>query len=552
MQPTRDLLKGHRNHGTPLFPWDHYFTTMAEGDVALGRGEELAVKSWFVRKGPSDSPFLFFGGLSRCLQVFQDLRTDTPVFLRGMREMGAGRPLLEYLREHKRLSLRVYAPPEGSVFVPHEPVVTLEGPLPFMRLAEGILITECNFPSLQMTVAHRVLRAGLPGAVLEFGRRRAQDPYRSTLYSYMAGIPLTSNDEIREIWDIPVTGTMGHEWIQGFGKSHLYRCEKYTQYFTDHNEYKTWVRQFGSELASFDAWLEAHPDKPILLVDTINTLQSGIPNAILAFKHHQERIKKAGGIPGVRLDSGRLGWLALAAVKMLNQAHLSEARIVLSGDLDEFRMQQIKQEIRDQAKEFGLEAEKVISRIIWGVGTRLVTCANDPSLNAAAKLMAVSDFATIKISDTAIKSSIPGNNRSAWICVGDELLCVLVYSVRDHEVRNGELVDRRTGKIVETLVVYDKDEGYKSLRIPPGYRAEPRQRLVFDSISGGGILWKNLGQKTLDYVITHVRKEVSRLHPATLTLHNPWPIKLSLTPELSELRQTMMKARVLREDLLCL
>ena len=460
---------------------------------------------------------------------------------------GYGEPLIEYLTQQEKFRVRLHAPLEGSVIVPYEPAVTIEAPLPFIRLAEGVLTASCNAPTQLMTVANRTVRAGAPGIVMEFGRRKSLCSVLTSLYCHLGGVRVTSNEEVADIWDIPGAGTVGHEWPMGFGREQMGACESYLSFFGSDGELSEWVARYGSDLASFDAQLEVDPNSPILIVDTINTLRSGVPNAILAFKRHRERI---AGMSGIRIDSGRLAWLTLASVKMLDEAELSEVRIALSGDLDEYRMEEIKREIRDTAHEFGFDAEEVLARIIWGVGSRLVTCANDPAFRGAAKLSEVEGHPTLKISNTLGKSSIPGNLRSAWIWAGGELLCVLAYHPQNYNVVSDKLVHLSTGEVIEDLQVFDKDEKRKALTIPKTHVAEPRQRMLFDSIRRPETATANWARETLDDVIARVGNQVSQLHPAALRLHNPWSIKLSLTPELFGLRHQMMELGIIHESML--
>lgn len=498
-----------------LLPFDHYFATMAAGDVALGRAGIPAVKSFFIRKGPWDSPFVTLFGLEEVLWVLQHLRLDNPDFIDAMKDMGVGDPkFLVWLEREKRLKVQVLAPPEGSLFVPSEPVVTFRGTLPHLRLVEGLVIEKFNFRSLVGLKALRCCLAAEGGKILEFGRRRAQNHLTATLYAHLGGCTATSNDEIRRIADIPAKGTMGHEWVQSF----------------------------SSELEAFRAWVSVNPHAPILLVDTMATLESGVPNAIKAFDEYRDRIIAAKGRRGIRLDSGDLAYLTLASARMLSDSGYTDALIVLSSDLDEFEIRRIRAEIKERAGEFGLDPKHILSLLVWGVGTNLVTCAGNPALGGIAKLVEVNGNPVIKLSNDEAKVTIPGDNRSAWVFDEEGLVTVLVYSRSRYYIEDGHLFTCDGGRVVG-MKMRDPNKPGQWTVLEKHHHLEARQKLIFDSSHGDGIA---LGDSpTLESVRTHVRDEVTHLHPTQQRTERPWKINLSLTEDLCELRARMREQRVL-------
>lgn len=271
----------------------------------------------------------------------------------------------------------------------------------------------------------------------EFSRRRAQNDITTTLYAHLAGIDISSNAEIRRGADIPVSGSMGHEWIQSF----------------------------GDEYEAFDRWLEINPDRPILLVDTISTLKSGVPNAIKAFKKHWNRIKEIGGIPGIRNDSGDLAYLTIEESRMLDEAGLFEVMIFETNDLDEYSIQSIKEQILRESYSSNaviptnMSSNRILRKLVWACGTNPGTCSDQPSIGGVVKLTSIEndlgeEKAVIKIAhDNPIKTSIPGSNRSAHVYTEDgELLCCLIYH-KDEKVEKTEIAyhpDDKSKKIILT------------------------------------------------------------------------------------------------------
>lgn len=499
-----------------LYPWDHYCAGMAQTDFLEGNADVVAAKSFFVREAPFGGAYALFGGLTSFLRQLSSYRFSQEV-CEGLREQGFRKEWIQFLRRRKRLRIKVISHREGSVFVAHEPVVSLVGPLHDLRLAEGMLLPAVNPTSLMLTKWHRIVEEARPAGMIDFGRRRAQNAPRSTLCAYLAGCSSTSNSQIRSFFDIPLTGTMGHEYVQSHG-----------------NEYE-----------AFDRWLRHNPAKPVLLVDTVNTLESGIPNAAAAFKKHWRRIKNAGGKPMVRIDSGDLAYLALAAIRKLNDADLAEVQIVLTNDLDEYLVASIKQQIRDNAHQFSMDAEAALSRIAaFPAGTKPATCFDQPSLGGVAKLMEIAGSACIKISDNPAKTSIPGLNTSAFVWEEDKLVGVLLYPYRFYQAGQEGLTLQLSGANITALRLLDPNDSSKAKTLT-SYSLEPRQFLVYDD--GFTEEWDN---PCLEDIRRRVAEDTAKLHWSHKRLINPHSIKLSVLPETYELRRRMIAERVLRSDLL--
>lgn len=508
--PRENLLEGIRTlFPMELLPWDDYYMRMAQGDFLCGRHRRKATKTFFIRKAPFGGSYAVFGGLTAFLRAARELRFEGPV-IEGLKDMGYKPDFLHYLQEQqKHLRLAIDAVEEGSVIFPHEPLVILEGDLISVRIAEGIMLKEMNYPTLSMTKWHRVVTAASPGGVLEFARRRAQDSLRTSLYAHLAGCQVTSNAELRRGFKVPVVGTMGHEWIQGF----------------------------GDEAEAFDKWLEHNPDRPTLLVDTIDTLRSGVPKAIAALNKHRERIRAAGGRMGIRNDSGDLAYITIEERQALDKAGLEEACIYETNDLDEHLIQGIKEQIFTVSQRIGLDTQKILERIIWAAGTMPGTCYDQPSLGGVAKLTSIENErgdmrAVIKLAnDNPIKCSIPGSNRSVHAWRNDELLGCIIHDAAED--------------LKELRIARHPDDYSKTLALDgEGTVLKPRQKRVFDSLGKPDAVFM-APAPTLGEVRERVRKETAALHWTVKRFQHPHAVKVSLSPRVFGLRSTMVGKNLL-------
>lgn len=497
--PGKDLLKGIRNmFPLEIAPWDEYFMAMAQTDFLRGKQDVFASKSYFIRKAPFGGSFAILGGLHAFLRTLADFSFADPEVQKYLRDQGYSLAFRRFLRKKDQLDLAVFAPPEGSIFLPHEPIITVEGDLISVRIAEGILTREVNFPSLAMTKWSRCAQVA-SSPILEFSRRRAQDANRTSLYAYMGGASITSNAEIRRAFDIPCKGTMGHEWIQSI----------------------------GDEYDAFDLWLEHNPDKPVLLVDTISTIDSGIPNAIKAFKKHKKSIKEYGGQMGIRLDSGDLAYLAIHARDTFDSNNLEDVKIYMTNDLDEYSISSISHQISTDKKQDSKATENVLSKLVWAAGTKPGTCYDQPSLGGVMKLMSISNFKhpeeafecdVMKLAkDNPIKCSIPGSNRVMWALHKG----VLAFSVLYH--KNEKTNKIRTAFSPENCFVIDNSYCIKS-----------RLRVVFKDR-------KILLKQSIEDIRDLVNKEKEMLHWSHLRLDNPAEIPVCLSERVFTVRQGMIE-----------
>ncbi len=286
----------------------------------------------------------------------------------------------------ERLHLR--AIPEGRVVHPHVPLTVVRGPLAIAQILETSLLNKLNFQTLIATKAARIREIGQGQLMMEFGLRRAHDrgANAGARAALIGGADYTSNVGISHVLGLPPKGTHAHSMIQAF------------------------IALGQSELEAFKAYAEIYPDDCLLLVDTIDTLESGVPNAIKVF----EMLRKKGHRPvGVRLDSGDLAYLSIQVAKMLNAANFPDTVIVLSNNLDELVIWQIVTQIKEEAPRYGVDPAHLLKRLVYGVGTRLITSEGAPSLGGVYKLVALCKNnqwkPAIKISETPNKTPNPGN-----------------------------------------------------------------------------------------------------------------------------------------------
>ena len=533
-KPVQDLFTGIDNaFPAQMFPWDEYFPAMAEADWILGRADTVAVKSFFIRNAPFGGSYTLLGGITDSLRTINDLKFNDPEFITGMRDGGYSKEFIDWLVKREGLRLQVYTPPEGNVFFPNEPIVTVVGPLADIRLVEGIITEGLNFPSLDITKWYRLVRVVRPGDVLDFSRRRAQNHLKATLYSMLAGCFATSNKEARRYFDFLVVGTMGHEWIQSFGD----------------------VRE------AFRAWLDVKPNKPVGLVDTLQCMEHDFPIWLDEVFNHREAIKNANPpFWGWRNDSGDLAALTIDQYLMFFKHPLSKDRwfvdnmkIILTNDLDEYTAESIITQIRNWAAQAGIDAQDILRRIIWAAGTKPGTCADQSSLGGVAKLMEAGGYACLKLAFDAegrpgIKTSIPGFNRSALICdrKGD-VKFLYVYPVDTYELRdNGCFWHHGEKGELRQIVACHKDAPGKVVELSD-YLAIPQQELLYDSLNGNGFT-ERFNYPTIKGVAKYVQENVDRLPWNMTRIDQPQIMQVYLAPELLEMRQRMIEACVLRID----
>jgi nicotinate phosphoribosyltransferase len=382
---------------------DQYQLTMAQLYFRHGLHEMEVQFDHFYRRNPDydqhQAGYCVNAGLEWFLDWMRQahFRAGDLDFLRGHRNAQGNRlfadDFLTYLQHHGNFAgLSIRAIPEGRVVHPNTPLTIVRGPMAMAQIIETPLLNKLNYSTLVATKASRLVEASRGGTILEFGLRRAQGEGANdgTRAALIGGAHFSSNVGVSHVLGVPPKGTHAHSMVQ------------------------LMMALGEGEIGAFRAYAELYPDDCLLLVDTVDTLQSGVPNAIKVF----EELRRKGHRPaGIRLDSGDQAYLSIQAAKLLNEAGFEECAIVLSSDLDELVIWQILTQIQHEAPRYGVDADKLIKRLVYGVGTRLITSWGEPALGGVYKLVAVKkdgDWnSAIKISESPSKTPTPGAKR-AW------------------------------------------------------------------------------------------------------------------------------------------
>lgn len=496
---------------------DQYQFTMAQLYYRLGLHEKQAQFDHYFRSYPDyglhKAGFCINAGLEWLLDWMREARfeEDDLAFLRhqtgrtGKRLFDDG--FLTWLQQtapetFQGITLR--AIPEGRVVHPNVPVTVIQGPLAIAQILETPLLNQLNYQILIATKAARIRESGRGRLLMEFGMRRAHDRAANagTRAALIGGADFSSNTGLSHVLGFPPKGTHAHSMVQVF------------------------MALGSGELDAFEAYADVYPDECLLLVDTINTLESGIPNAIKVFEH----LRRQGHEPiGIRLDSGDLAYLSIRAAKMLNDAGFPDTSIVLSNDLDELVIWQIVTQISEEAPRYGLDADHIINRLVYGVGTRLITSQGDSSLGGVYKLVAVDHegkwVPAIKISETPSKTPNPGHKR-LW-----------------------RLYDQRGKATADLLSLDDEDPRqmkYIHLRHPSDHtkyrilthdnitRIEP---LLEDILVDGKLVYD---LPTVEDMRHRREEDVERLDPGVRRLMYPHLYHVSLTQKLWDLKEQLI------------
>lgn len=358
----------HRTNYTMLF--DFYELSMANGYFQTPLKDRITYFDVFFRRVPDGGGFAIAAGLEQVIEYIRDLNFTEEDIAYLRTKNCFTEEFLEYLRTFK-FTGDIWAVPEGTPIFPGEPVLTVRAPAVQAQFIETYVLMELNHQSLIATKASRIVRAAEGRPVAEFGSRRAQGASGAILgarASYIAGCAGTACVQADRDYGVPATGTMAHSWVQ----------------------------MFPDEYTAFKTYCELYPNNATLLVDTYNVLRSGVPNAIKVFK--EVLLPKGITKCGIRIDSGDLAYLSRKARKMLDEAGLTQCKIVASNALDEYL-------IRDLL----VQGAKLDS---FGVGERMITAKSDPVFGCVYKLAAIEDedgniIPKIKVSENAAKITTP-------------------------------------------------------------------------------------------------------------------------------------------------
>lgn len=382
---------------------DFYQLTMAQLYFRMGLHEQLAQFDHFFRSYPNygthQAGYVINAGLEWLLDWMSEARiTAGDLEYLGSQVGTTGRRLfgddfLAWLGENGSFeSISLEAIPEGRVVHPNVPLTVVRGPLAMAQILETGLLNHLNYQTLIATKASRVNEAGRERPVLEFGLRRAPErgANAGARAALIGGAQFTSNVGMSRALGLPPKGTHAHSLVQVF------------------------LGLDEGELSAFRAYADLYPDDCLLLVDTIDTLESGVPNAITVFSELRAR----GHEPlGIRLDSGDLAYLSIQAARQLDAAGFDKAAIVLSSNLDELAIWQIISQIEEEAPRYGIEPGRLIGRLSFGVGTRLITSEGDSSLDGVYKLVALRRdggwLPVLKVSEARAKIPNPGK-KEIW------------------------------------------------------------------------------------------------------------------------------------------
>lgn len=465
---------------------DFYELTMANGYFNCGFADKITYFDAFFRNVPDKGGFAIAAGLEQLIEYIEDLHFDEEdiEYLRSRKLFGED--FLEYLKNFK-FTGDIWAIPEGTPVFPREPLVTVRARAIEAQLIETFVLLTLNHQSLIATKANRIVRAARGKAVMEFGSRRAQgsaaaiDGARAAYIAGCVGTACTISDQL---YGTPALGTMAHAWVQ----------------------------MFDSEYEAFKTYCELYPTNATLLVDTYNTLKSGIPNAIRVFNE----VLKPKGITkcGIRLDSGDIAYLTREARKMLDEAGWESCKITVSNSLDEYL-------IRD----LWLQDAKIDA---FGVGERMITARSEPVFGGVYKLVAVEDenghvTPKIKISENVGKITTP------------------------HYKKVFRFYDRETGKaIADYLTVFDEevdDSGVQMIFDPeatwkrkPVYNFRAKE-LMAPVYQGGKLVYE---RPTLEEIKKYCAEQVDTLWDEYKRFENPQTYYVDLSQKLYDIRQELL------------
>lgn len=469
---------------------DLYELTMMQGYFKEKDHDKVVVFDVFYRANPCNNGYAIAAGLDQVIEYIKGLHFSYEAvdYLRSLHIFDED--FLHYLSGY-HFSGDIYAIPEGSVIFPREPLIKVVAPIMEAQLVETAILNIVNHQSLIATKTARIVYAANDGGIMEFGLRRAQGP-DAGLYGARAamigGCVGTSNVLAGQMFHVPVMGTHAHSWIMSF----------------------------PDELTAFRTYAKLYPSACILLVDTYDTLNSGVPNAIKVFREMKE-----AGIPltfyGIRLDSGDLAYLSKKAKKMLDEAGFPDATISASNDLDEYLIDSLK-----------IQGATINS---WGVGTNLITSKDCPSFGGVYKLAAIMDKKTgkfipkIKLSENTEKVTNPGNKtiRRIYDKESGKIIADLICLV-------DEVYDENN-----SLLLFDPVETWKKTHLAPG--SYTIRELLVPVFRNGECVYQS--PKVME-LREYCRQEQETLWDESRRLVNPHEIHVDLSNELWHMKNQLL------------
>ncbi len=453
---------------------DYYELTMAQGYFLSGRHNLRANFDYFFRNNPFNSGYTIFAGLSDLLELIQIFRFGTEA-IDFLKSKGFRDEFLDYLKEF-RFSGHIFSAKEGEIVFPYEPIIRVEGNIIETQVIESLLLNVINFESLIATKARRIRFAAKEKIVSDFGLRRAQG--LASLFGSRAavigGVNSTSNVLAAFNYDIILAGTQAHSWIQSF----------------------------GDELEAFRKFAEFYPDNCILLVDTFDTLRSGIPNAIKVAKELEEKGKK---LKAIRLDSGDLAYFSKRARKMLDEAGLDYVKIVASNQLDEYLIKSLN--------------EQNAPIDFFGVGTNLITGQKDAALDGVYKISQIENQPTIKLSEDISKVTLPGIKKIYRYFNGEGKFYADCIALNDED---------EIELMIHPFDIYKKCN-LKNLKC---------EEILEQVLKDGEIILK---KKSVNEIASYVEFRFSQLPDEHKRFEFPHIYKVGVSPKLLELRDNLIR-----------
>jgi len=495
---------------------DQYQLTMAQLYFRMGLHERPSQFDYFFRSYPDygkhKAGYCINAGLEWLLDWIGQVRfRETDIeYLRSQNGPAGERifrdDFLGWLARNGNFDgLTLRAIPEGRVIHPNVPVVVAQGPLAMAQILETSLLNHLNYQTLIATKASRIRLGGRGRLLLEFGLRRGpgKGANAGARAALIGGADFTSNVGVSQVLGYPPKGTHAHSMVQVF------------------------LALGHSELEAFRAYAEVYPDECLLLVDTVNTLESGIPNAITIF----EELRRKGHKPvGIRLDSGDLAYLSIRAAKMLDEAGFTDASIVLSNQLDELVLWQILTQLDQEAAKYGVDPDKLINRLVYGVGTNLITSSGDSSLDGVYKLVAVQDDSrwvpAIKISENPAKIPNPGHKHVWRVYDQRGNATADLLSLIDEDPRQGD-----------ELILHHPSQAQASRRLDARSISEIEPLLV-DVMVEGQVVYE---LPSIEEMRALRDRDLERLDSGVKRIMFPHIYHVSLTQRLWDLKQDLVR-----------
>lgn len=502
---------------------DQYQFTMAQLYYRMGIHETNAQFDHFYRSNPNygihKAGYCVYAGLESLIDWLNRAAfgREEINYLRSQRTSTGkqlfGDDFLEWLKtQFSAKAINLYAVPEGRVIHPNVPIHVVEGPLAVGQIIETGLLNTVNYQILIATKAARIKQSGRGQVLMEFGLRRAQGlgAIHGARAALIGGADFTSNVGASHILGFPPKGTHAHSMVQvfmGFGEG---------------------------ELGAFQAYADVYPDDCLLLVDTIDTLESGVPNAIKVF----EKLRRGGHEPvGIRLDSGDLAHLSIKSAKMLNDAGFPDTQIVLSNNLDELVIWQIVTQIQEEAGRYGVDPDKLLKRLSYGVGTSLITSAGDAALDGVYKLVAVEQkgewIPTLKISENIDKTLNPGNKRVWRVYDQRGKATADLIALSEEDIPNLSPLELRHPTLATKHRTLNEDE------------IDRIESLLEPVIKDGEVV---VEQPSIEEMRLRVAQDIQDLDPGVLRLMNPHTYHVSLSRKLWDLKQSLISKTMTNLD----